>query len=378
MGMILALLFFALASTAGAVLISGSGRWGDFRGSLAYTCTSSPGEVTLTVELRNTSSPGNGGYITGFALNNPGGRITTVAFADSVFHLLGEPVFHNGINALPLGHFDIGAAMEDSWEGGGDPASGIAVGETRSFRFTFQGDQLCAWNIMNLVNEPAAGGDAFFAVRFRGFQNGESDKVATDEVTVPVTLSSFTAVGLSGSIEVRWTSQTEVNALSYHLYRSQRQDGDYTEIARLDAQGDSEVASDYRHVDGDVTPNQSYFYKLADKDVQGNVTFHGPVLASATTTLPGEYRMLPNYPNPFNASTAIAYQLPASGYASLIVYDVLGRKVRTLVEGYREAGSHTALWNGQDDRGKELKSGVYFCVFEAGHFSDTMKMVLTR
>jgi hypothetical protein len=62
----------------------------------------------------------------------------------------------------------------------------------------------------------------------------------------------------------------------------------------------------------------------------------------------------------------------------LIVYDVLGRKVRALVEGHREAGSHTALWNGRDDRGRELKSGVYFCVLEAGRFSDTMKMVLTR
>ncbi len=375
---VLALILLSLPSVGEAVLISGSGTWGSFQGSMAFTCQIPSDEALLAVELTNTSPLSNGGYITGLAFNNPGYASTAVAFSDSAFELLGAPNFSNGINASPLGYFDIGTALGGSWQGGGDPHPGIGVGESRTFLFSLTGDDLCDLNVMRFINEHGQSGDDFFAVRFRGFEDGNSDKVPADEVLVPVTLSSFTASGHKDYIEIVWTSQTEIDALCYRLWRSDNEEGPYQEIARLEAYGNSETPRSYHYRDMNVIPGDRYFYRLTDEDYLGNVTIHGPVLANASSGIPGEYRLLPNYPNPFNASTAISYQVPAPVTATLTIYDVLGRKVRCLVEGHREAGHHTALWNGRDDHGKELKSGVYFCVLEAGSCRETIKMVLSR
>ncbi len=361
-----------------SVMISGSGDWGSFQGSLAFTCQNSPNEAALVVELTNTSGMSNGGYITGFAFNNPGNSISAVTFSDSLFQLLGAPGFSNAVNASPLGYFDLGASVGGSWQSGGDPQTGIGVGETRAFHFSMASDDLCAVSIMRFIDENGEGGDDFFVVRFRGFDNGESDKVPAGEVLVPVKLSSFDANGSKDCIDISWTSQTEINALLYRLMRREGEGGAYQEIASLEAYGNSESPRSYSYSDRDVRAGVRYFYRLMDVDALGNVADHGPVLATVSSGVPGNFQLLPNYPNPFNASTAIGYQLPKASMTMLTIYDVLGRKVRSLVDGHREAGHHTALWNGRDDSGQELKSGVYFCVFEAGSYRETIKMVLSR
>ncbi|MFC1683521.1 FlgD immunoglobulin-like domain containing protein [Candidatus Zixiibacteriota bacterium] len=195
--------------------------------------------------------------------------------------------------------------------------------------------------------------------------------------SVPVALSSFTATGHEGSIEVSWTSQTEVNALAYHLYRSDTECGQFDEIARIDAGGNSETPRSYSYLDENVVTGQTYYYQLADEDFEGNMKFHGTVFASAST-LPGSYALLPNYPNPFNPSTAIAYQTPEAGYVTLAIYNIVGQEVRTLVDAHQDAGTYTIQWDSKDNDGQHLNSGVYFCTMKAGDFSETRKMVLMR
>ena len=377
-GTFVLLLFLLVPRSGHSFLISGTGTWGSFAGSITYNCEQTSGEGTLIVELTNTSPADNGGYLTGFAFNNPGGCIVSVTFSDADFELLGAPSFADGVSAVPLGYFDIGAALGGSWLGGGNPAPGIAVDQTKTLIFAFAGTSLCELDDLSFVNELSEGGSDFFAARFHGFENGQSDKVPADEMIVPVALSSFPAIAHQGYIDVNWTSQSEVNALAYHLYRCEHEYGQHLEIARLDAQGSSETQQNYHYRDDNVKVGRSYYYKLAAEDCQGNVEFHESVLASAATSVPGTCGLMPNYPNPFNASTVIGYQLPVSGHVTLTIYDVLGRKVRTLLNAHREAGNYTARWDSKDDRGGELKSGVYFCVFEIGDFSQTRKMVLTR
>lgn len=198
------------------------------------------------------------------------------------------------------------------------------------------------------------------------------------EHSVPVALSSFTATGREGAIEVSWTSQTEVNALAYHLLRGEQADGQFTEIARLDAAGNSETSRDYRFVDSDVIDGRTYYYKLADEDYEGNMTYHGPVFASAGICVPGAYSLLPNYPNPFNPSTAISYEMPVAGQLTLTIYNVLGQELRTLVDAYQEAGTYTVMWDSKDNAGHYLNSGVYFYTMKAGDFTHSRKMVLMR
>ena len=109
-GTFVLLLFLLVPQSGHSLLISGTGTWGIFEGSITYNCEQASGEGTLIVELTNTSPADNGGYLTGFAFNNPGGCVAGVTFSDADFELLGAPSFADGVSAVPLGHFDIGAA----------------------------------------------------------------------------------------------------------------------------------------------------------------------------------------------------------------------------------------------------------------------------
>jgi choice-of-anchor B domain-containing protein len=85
-----------------------------------------------------------------------------------------------------------------------------------------------------------------------------------------------------------------------------------------------------------------------------------------------------NRPNPFNPSTTISFELAARSRARLFIYDVHGARVRTLVDGNLSAGAHTADWNGTNDRGETVASGVYYYRLEAGDASATRRMVLLK
>ncbi|UCF06059.1 MAG: T9SS type A sorting domain-containing protein, partial [bacterium] len=85
-----------------------------------------------------------------------------------------------------------------------------------------------------------------------------------------------------------------------------------------------------------------------------------------------------NYPNPFNPVTKIAFSNRSAGNISLRIYDTAGRLVRTLIDGWWEVGRHETIWDGRDNAGRAVTSGVYFCRFRAGVFTSTRKMVLLR
>lgn len=83
-------------------------------------------------------------------------------------------------------------------------------------------------------------------------------------------------------------------------------------------------------------------------------------------------------PNPFNPKTAIAYDLPHASAVRLSIFDVEGRQVRTLVSTQQAAGRYGVVWDGKDDRGAAASSGVYFYRLDAGDFTATQKMILTK
>ncbi len=85
-----------------------------------------------------------------------------------------------------------------------------------------------------------------------------------------------------------------------------------------------------------------------------------------------------NYPNPFNPTTTIQFSVKDSGPVSIDVYNVLGQKVRTLVNGQLNAGNHSITWNGRDDRNRNVASGIYFYRMRAGSYSQTKKMVMMK
>jgi hypothetical protein len=91
-----------------------------------------------------------------------------------------------------------------------------------------------------------------------------------------------------------------------------------------------------------------------------------------------DFQLDQNYPNPFNPDTNIRYQLASKQYVELSVYDILGRIVRRLKNGVETAGIHTAQWDGNDDAGGRVSSGVYLARLVAGSSVSITKMILSR
>ena len=94
--------------------------------------------------------------------------------------------------------------------------------------------------------------------------------------------------------------------------------------------------------------------------------------------VPTTYALYPNYPNPFNPETTIRYGVPVPGRVVVVVYNLSGQKVRELVSGLRDAGMYTVLWDGRDDRGSEVGSGVYLYRLQAGRHEDIRRMVMVK
>jgi hypothetical protein len=105
----------------------------------------------------------------------------------------------------------------------------------------------------------------------------------------------------------------------------------------------------------------------------GSITINPQTFIGENSRLPGKFELTQNYPNPFNASTTIEYGLPEAAHVRIQIYDLLGRKIETLVEEHKRAGQHQVGW---DASGRS--SGVYFYRIEAGDNIETKKMILLK
>lgn len=101
-------------------------------------------------------------------------------------------------------------------------------------------------------------------------------------------------------------------------------------------------------------------------------------LKNYKNTLPSKYSLSQNYPNPFNPSTRINYSIPENSFVKLEVFNILGRKVKTLVSNVQKSGNYSVKWNGLNDENKLVSSGVYFYRIESGDFVSIKKMLLLK
>ena len=94
--------------------------------------------------------------------------------------------------------------------------------------------------------------------------------------------------------------------------------------------------------------------------------------------IPNEYSLHHNYPNPFNPSTTIMYDIPEAGYTRLFIYDLLGREVAILVNKKIDAGYYNVRWDGRNQYGQSVGAGVYFYQIQSTGFIRTHKMLLLK
>ncbi|MFA6470894.1 MAG: FlgD immunoglobulin-like domain containing protein [Candidatus Latescibacterota bacterium] len=103
-----------------------------------------------------------------------------------------------------------------------------------------------------------------------------------------------------------------------------------------------------------------------------------PVGMGNSKSSPKELKLGQNSPNPFNPTTTISYEIPKASFATIIIYNSIGQEVKTLVNRDVQAGKYTATWNGKDNDGNSVTSGIYFYKVKAGQFEKTMKMTLIK
>ncbi|MDZ7797579.1 MAG: FlgD immunoglobulin-like domain containing protein [Candidatus Marinimicrobia bacterium] len=107
--------------------------------------------------------------------------------------------------------------------------------------------------------------------------------------------------------------------------------------------------------------------------------YNDDTLEVAVDGIPGEFALHQNYPNPFNPTTTINFDLPEASDVKLVIYDIAGRKIRTLVNGNNiDAGYKKIVWNGRDDYGNGVATGMYIYRLQAGEFVEVKKMTFLK
>ncbi|MEN3038427.1 MAG: family 10 glycosylhydrolase [Candidatus Kryptonium sp.] len=167
----------------------------------------------------------------------------------------------------------------------------------------------------------------------------------------------------------------------YAIYRSETSPVDISDIKNLVTVVSGNRISYSVQVSD---PNKAYYFvvtafdKLHNESDPSNEVATIPVLVAGAEEIPRKFDLYQNYPNPFNIETTIEFDVPFDSWISLKVYNLLGQEVKTLVEGLKGAGKHKVVWDGKDDNGQIVTSGVYFCRLVAGTFNKSIKMVLVK
>ncbi|MCL4305758.1 T9SS type A sorting domain-containing protein [bacterium] len=190
-----------------------------------------------------------------------------------------------------------------------------------------------------------------------------------------VELISFSATRSAEGVDLRWSTASETENDRFEITRRELGTDDNVLVGVVAGHGTTSSQQNYQFVDrsaGEV----GYEYQLAAFDVNGNMQVFGHAIVESgthVTPVADEFKLIDNYPNPFNPTTNIRFSLASASEVALSVYDVQGRLVAELFSGSMNAGAHELAFDATG-----LTSGVYFAQLSGSFGSDVMKMVLMR
>ena len=212
------------------------------------------------------------------------------------------------------------------------------------------------------------------------------------DTSLPVQLSLFTANSTNNSVKLVWRTETEINNVGFSIHRSEEKDGNYTRIAFIEGAGNSGMSRDYQFTDKNVDIGKTYFYYLEYIDIFGEKSKSEIIVIVSSDPLakliPKDFRLLQNYPNPFNPETWIPYQLAHSAEVTITIYNIYGKRVRKFdfqrqPAGWYHSKGKAACWNGRNDAGEAVASGVYFYTIQirdgvSEEITATRKMLMLK
>jgi hypothetical protein len=189
--------------------------------------------------------------------------------------------------------------------------------------------------------------------------------------TTPVELTTFTAITTAGKVTLYWKTATEINNRGFEIQRK-IDNNSWIIIAFKNGYGTSTSSYEYTLTDNisNLKVNK-IFYRLRQVDFNGHSQYSPVVLVDKF--IPESYSVSQNFPNPFNPSTQIVYQVPVSGHVTLTVFNTLGKEVAKLVNEDKIAGSYYIQFNADN-----LASGIYFYNLKTENYSQTKKMILLK
>ena len=192
-----------------------------------------------------------------------------------------------------------------------------------------------------------------------------------NNVPLPIELSSFTASVNLNNINLNWNTSTEVNNNGFEVERkADENNSSWSKIGFVQGYGNSNSPKEYSFIDKNLTGGTKFTYRLKQIDNDGKYQYSKEI---EVEVIPKEYELSQNYPNPFNPATDIKYNLPEASRVTLNVYNIIGQKVASLVNGEVEAGFHSVTFDGRD-----LPSGTYIYRLQTPNYTQTKKMVLLK
>lgn len=175
-------------------------------------------------------------------------------------------------------------------------------------------------------------------------------------------------------IQLNWKPVTDKDLQNYQIFRS---DGGST-FAKINSTVDT------FYVDKEASAEQTYYYFVNAVNYSGNESDKSDIVNIVITgisdklEIPSHYYLSQNYPNPFNPSTTIKYGLLKRSKIKIIIYDILGHEIRKLVNGELNAGQHQVVWNGKNQSGQNVSSGVYYYRMQTEEFTSFKKMLYLK
>lgn len=192
-----------------------------------------------------------------------------------------------------------------------------------------------------------------------------------------VKLSAFYIDYEKDAVVVHWETSLEVDHLGFNIYRDTRDEFNRNRALKLNREL-LQGRSPYQFIDRSVDRRTNYYYWLEDISLKGIRTLHGPISANLANAMPYVYKLEQNYPNPFNPSTNIKFSISQNEHVEIVIYNILGQKVKTLVNKKLLAGFHQVVWDGKNDQGLKVSTGIYLLKMKSKDFIQTRKMMIVN
>lgn len=188
---------------------------------------------------------------------------------------------------------------------------------------------------------------------------------------LPVELTSFTAAYSSNSVNLSWSTATELSNNGYDVEKRIAGIPSWEKIGFVKGAGTSNSRNNYSFSDKGSFVSGTYQYRLKQNDLNGNFTYSN--IVEVEIVQPKEYSLNQNFPNPFNPSTTIEYALPKAGNVELTVFNSIGQEVSRLINNYQESGNYSVHFNANN-----LSTGIYFYRLKTNDYVSIKKMILIK